>query len=184
MKLTTINEHIRFIDDFWTKAQCDRYISKAEKQGFSEALIKTGMGYRNISSVRNNERYILDDPELAKTIWEDLAAFAPMQLGRSRAIGLNERFRIYRYKEGQQFKKHRDLSYIRNPQEASYYTCLIYLNDAFEGGSTTFKNVEITPQIGRCLLFYHPLEHEGKIIHSGIKYVLRTDIMYRINASN
>ena len=32
-----------------------------------------------------------------------------------------------------------------------------------------------------ALLFHHSLRHEGKSIVSGVKYVLRTDIMYKLH---
>jgi len=88
-------------------------------------------------------------------------------------------FRIYKYSSGQRFKMHRDGSYIRNENEKSFYTFLIYLNDDFEGGETEFENLfTVAPKKGSALVFYHPLRHEGKTLISGLKYVLRTDIMY------
>lgn len=57
---------------------------------------------------------------------------------------------------------------------------MIYLNDDFEGGETEFENLlTVTPEKGTALIFYHPLRHEGKALASGLKYVLRTDVMYR-----
>ena len=82
-------------------------------------------------------------------------------------------------KVNQEFKKHRDQSYIRNENESSYHTLLIYLNENFIGGETTFENLKIKPKKGSCLIFFHDLEHEGTKLTSGKKYILRTDIMYR-----
>ena len=88
-------------------------------------------------------------------------------------------FRIYKYSPGQRFKMHRDGSYIRNEHEKSFYTFLIYLNDDFEGGETEFEGLfTVAPKKGSALVFHHPLRHEGKTLISGLKYVLRTDIMY------
>jgi prolyl 4-hydroxylase len=98
----------------------------------------------------------------------------------SHAIGLNELFRFYRYQPGQEFKKHRDNSYIRNNKEASYFTFMIYLNDNFTGGATTFKDIVVKPKQGTALVFYHYLEHEGSEVTEGTKYVLRSDIMFRL----
>ena len=39
----------------------------------------------------------------------------------------------------------------------------------------------ITPKAGLALCFRHHLIHEGRAVRSGIKYVLRTDIMYRFD---
>jgi prolyl 4-hydroxylase len=36
----------------------------------------------------------------------------------------------------------------------------------------------VTPKTGLALCFRHPHPHEGRAVRSGVKYVLRTDIMY------
>ncbi len=56
---------------------------------------------------------------------------------------------------------------------------MIYLNGDFEGGGTEFKTAIITPQEGAALVFPHKVPQQGMAIISGIKYVLRTDVMYR-----
>ena len=64
----------------------------------------------------------------------------------------------------------------------SFYSYLIYLSEDFEGGETTFftePEVAIKPQIGWGLLFQHSLIHEGSEVTAGVKYVARTDLMYR-----
>ena len=86
----------------------------------------------------------------------------------------------FRYEPGQLFKKHIDESFIRNELEASYFTFMIYLNDDYEGGETKFDTVEIKAKSGRGLIFLHSLLHEGAEVTKGKKYVLRTDIMYRL----
>ena len=50
---------------------------------------------------------------------------------------------------------------------------MIYLNEGFEGGETTFSRVKIMPKSGMALLFFHDLEHEGSKLIKGQKYVLR-----------
>jgi hypothetical protein len=60
---------------------------------------------------------------------------------------------------------------------------MIYLNDGFKGGETKFNNVVVAPKKGSALIFYHYLEHEGSEVIEGIKYVLRTDIMFRLKIS-
>ena len=61
---------------------------------------------------------------------------------------------------------------------------MIYLHDNFEGGETTFKGISIRPKQGMALLFLHNLYHEGSEVTKGVKYVLRTDVMYRLQATN
>jgi hypothetical protein len=80
--------------------------------------------------------------------------------------------------------------------ERSYFTLHLYLNDAvlksgekqLEGGATTFFNgsmtrrIDVVPKAGRVLLFQHRfLIHSGDDVVKGIKYTLRTDIMYTMD---
>jgi prolyl 4-hydroxylase len=57
---------------------------------------------------------------------------------------------------------------------------MIYLNEDFAGGETTFPewDVCITPKTGMMLLFRHELLHAGEAVTRGRKYVLRSDVMY------
>ena len=68
----------------------------------------------------------------------------------------------------------------------------LYLNEAdedsmLEGGATTFHSrdysgrcVDIVPKVGRVLLFQQKgLLHSGADVKRGIKYTMRTDVMYR-----
>jgi hypothetical protein len=58
-------------------------------------------------------------------------------------------------------------------------TFMIYLNDAFEGGATEFKTEVVRPRTGMALVFPHRATHQGAELRSGVKYVLRTDVMYK-----
>ena len=40
-----------------------------------------------------------------------------------------------------------------------------------------FHDVSVTPKTGLALLFQHFLLHEGSSVTSGVKYVLRSDVM-------
>lgn len=181
MKVVRHTNDIISINNFWSKKQCEDFIDKSESIGYEAAKVSTESGDKVIENVRNNNRVINKDYELAIKLWEHVQDFAPKQIGNSKAIGLNEMFRFYRYTPGQQFKKHRDQSFIRNEREASYYTFMIYLNDDFKGGETTFNDLSIKPIQGSALIFLHQLEHSGSEVNEGTKYVLRTDIMYKIN---
>ena len=181
MQLNRITNNIFTIDNFWTARECEDFISKTESIGYEPATVNTEKGQMVIETVRNNNRVIYTDTILAETVWQKLKPFAPTKIGNSTAIGLNELFRFYKYQAGQEFKRHRDESYIRNDVEASYFTFMIYLNENYEGGETTFTNVSIKPEQGTALVFLHDLEHEGSPVKQGIKYVLRTDIMYKLD---
>lgn len=168
------------VPHFLSKAECIGFIAKSEAIGYEPAKINAGSSQRVVRNIRNNERVLHSDQPLASGLWQQLKQHVPRQIGVSKAIGLNELFRFYKYQAGQKFRRHRDEPYQRNASEFSYYTFMIYLNDNFEGGTTTFQNRHIQPETGKALIFLHQLEHEGSEVTQGIKYVLRSDIMYRL----
>ncbi len=170
------------IPGFLSPAECTAFIAKSEAMGYEMAKINAGLSQRIVSHIRNNERILHKDEALAASLWQQLKDHVPERVGISHAIGLNELFRFYKYQAGQKFRRHRDESYQRNETEFSCYTFMIYLNDDFEGGSTTFQRQIIRPEKGKALVFAHQLEHEGAEVTKGVKYVLRTDIMYKLKA--
>ncbi len=158
--------------------ECDGFIALAEARGFEQAPIG-GTDVVNLE-VRNNGRILLDDPALAVSLWERLAPWTPPSWCHHRAVGLNERFRFYRYTEGEYFNWHGDGSFLRSDGERSLFTAMLYLNDDFEGGTTDFwGGRSITPQRGMALVFEHRRLHRGAAVTRGRKYVLRSDVMYR-----
>jgi hypothetical protein len=134
--------------------------------------------------VRNNERVIVDDPELARAWFERAKPFLPAQLGEWHLLGLNERFRYYRYDPGQSFNRHCDGAFFRSSGEQSFLTFMAYLNEDFTGGTTEFyypndqPKASVVPGRGLALVFEHDQVHEGAAVKTGRKYVLRTDVMY------
>jgi predicted 2-oxoglutarate/Fe(II)-dependent dioxygenase YbiX len=96
-------------------------------------------------------------------------------------VGANERFRCYRYDVDQRFAPHYDGAFVRNDDERSLLTFMVYLNEDFRGGETHFHDfdVRVTPKTGMALLFQHHQTHEGRYVNAGVKYALRTDVMYR-----
>ena len=162
--------------------ECAAMIREFEAIGFEEALITTARGMVMNKSVRNNDRIILDDPARAEALWGRVSTHVPQRMGRWEAYGLNERFRIYRYGPRQQFKPHFDGAFVRSPgQDQSALTFLVYLNEDFGGGTTDFLDHDrsIRPVTGMGLFFDHAVLHCGREVTQGVKYVLRTDVMYR-----
>lgn len=166
-------------------AECAKMIDRAERSGFAEAPVTVGVNrYMMIPDLRNNTRVIIDDVQLAHELWPRVETFMPKRIGSYEAVGLNERFRFYRYEPGQQFDWHRDGAFVRSDEEQSFLTLLFYLNDDCEGGTTDFMFVaddelHVEPRAGMGLVFSHPLYHRGAPVTAGRKYVLRTDVMYR-----
>lgn len=117
-----------------------------------------------------------------------------------RPEGLNECLRFCRYNPGGFFRAHCDASFRRSEDEQSLLTCMFYLDGDLDGGATRFLHIDshlthenylkpaandqvlasIAPEPGLCILFFQPgLLHEGEELRSGVKHILRTDVMCR-----
>ena len=81
-------------------------------------------------------------------------------------------------------------------RQSSLFTFLIYLNDEFESGETTFflpsvregvmNAYPVRPVMGGVVMFPHgettgALLHEGTGVRKGAKYIIRTDVVYDVN---
>lgn len=170
------------VKNAFTAEKCREWIELCEGTGFDEAPINIGAGKTQIRpDIRNNSRVMIDDEVLAFEIWQEVKEHFPKIVSGRVALGLNERFRFYRYEPGQKFAYHMDGYFRRENGEQSMLTFMIYLNDEFTGGETSFMNGENTivkPETGMMLVFNHTLFHEGSEVLSGRKYVLRSDVMF------
>jgi predicted 2-oxoglutarate/Fe(II)-dependent dioxygenase YbiX len=176
--INSIASGIYTIDDVFTAAECSSYIAESENLGYSAATLETRKGPVLDQTVRNNSRVIRDDQALAAILWRRVREHLPAFIDGCQAIGVNERFRFYRYEPSQYFAGHTDGSFRRDNGEESRLTLMVYLNDDCTGGETAFSDVIVTPRQGMALVFRHELFHEGRPIKSGRKYVLRSDIMF------
>ena len=174
-----------------TAGECADLIARAESIGFNPASVRTHSGPKMMTNVRNNDRVNLMDTELANLMWSRIAALLPT-LDDQRPVGADNHLRFYRYEKGQEFKRHKDGAVTNDDGCISKLSYLIYLNSDFVGGTTTFRDYVgkgesrrkteqvITPVTGTALLFRHERWHEGSAITSGRKYVLRSDVFYRV----
>ena len=177
------------IPGFLSAEECTAYIRRSEAEGYEDAPVTTADGMIMMKDVRNNDRVMVDDFAEAHRLYTRAEPFLPRRIKKKwQPFGLNERLRFYRYDEGQQFDWHHDGYYESPAGERSFLTFMIYLNEGFEGGETSFTGLSdiygaaddlmVSPRTGMALLFQHPLLHKGEPIRRGRKYVLRTDAMY------
>jgi prolyl 4-hydroxylase len=169
------------IPDVMTRDECAGLVARIDALGPSDAPITTARGFEMRPEIRNNQRVIIDDHQLAGELFARVRTATPARLFGREAVGANERFRCYRYEPGQRFAPHYDGAFWRDQREGSELTLMVYLNDGFGGGTTRFHDfdVDVVPRTGSALLFQHRLLHEGCEVTSGVKYVLRSDVMYR-----
>jgi predicted 2-oxoglutarate/Fe(II)-dependent dioxygenase YbiX len=172
------------VEGVLSPAECAALIAKIEALGPTDAPITTSRGFELRPELRNNTRVMFDDVPLARRLFEKVRPIVPPQLEGMAPVGANERLRCYRYQPGQYFAPHFDGCFTRNPVnpvEKSLLTLMVYLNDPAQGGETHFPDAEITvkPRAGMALLFDHGLLHESRTLRAGVKYAVRSDVMFR-----
>lgn len=93
--------------------------------------------------------------------------------------GINESFwqegyNLLKYQSGQEYKIHYDAS----TQHGRHISCVLYLNDDYEGGEIEFPafNIKIKPQKGMLILFpsNYAYRHIAHPVTSGTKYAMVT----------
>lgn len=188
-------EFARVVRKVLSEEDCLQLIGLVNDRKFTPALLNIGEGWQQFRpEIRDGARVIVDSPELAAWLFEVLRPYLPQQLqDGSRLIGLNERLRFLCYTPGQFFAEHQDGCYVRpngHPRAGdwSHITVQLYLHDipVEFGGATTFfsdyhveqNSVKYQPEAGSVLLFTQDLVHEGSLVHQGVKYAMRTEVMY------
>ena len=183
------------VDHLIGEGECKRVIEATEKRGYSKALVNVGFGKQVLmDDYRKSDRFMSDDKEFAKVLLDRLmeVELFPRTFEAKSVSCLNERLRFLRYYKGGFFGQHHDGCYIRpNNSERSYVTLQLYLNEPTKGGATTFfevydkngealEEVPVHPAPGKALIFQHNISHEGSLLEEGVKYAMRTDVMYSL----
>ncbi|VAW83064.1 hypothetical protein MNBD_GAMMA12-2871 [hydrothermal vent metagenome] len=178
MNCVRLSENIYEIDSFLSENECKILISVSESLGYSAADVQVNVTRRHIEAVRNNYRLNYQSASLAEDYWSRLKCVNIPAIENRLAIGLSPYFRFYRYCAGQKFNMHKDGRQDVGVHE-TLFSFIIYLNKDYDGGSTLFRqdNIEVFPQTGKVVVFEHHLWHQGSRVESGLKYVLRTDVV-------
>ena len=161
------------LNDIYTESECNNFIKFIES---SQPTIAT-----NNSMYRDQDRVILDDSIKADELFQKIKHSLPKEIEGFKLSRLNERLRFYRYMKGQKFSPHMDHWYQPNENEVSLFSVLAYFNGNFSGGETKFmEQIEATviPEPGKVAIFQHKIRHEGCEVLNGIKYAVRTDVIY------
>lgn len=180
------------VENVLTPEECRQWIEGSESHHYETATVNMGLTQQVLTDVRNSDRAIIDDVDRANELWERVKHFIPMDMtirGMKPAY-LNERLRFLRYDVGQYFAPHMDGHFIYpvgHPQhpDTSFLTLQVYLTEDFEGGTTRFfadcserTYFDVVPKIGSILIFEHRLYHAGEAVSRGMKYAIRTDVMF------
>lgn len=199
------NPEVWLIDNVFSTSECATLLKLAEGHGFGATdYPKDYRGNLRLTATDSSlaaamwqrlQPLVPATLELNGNIWD--------------ACGLNECWRLAKYYPGDRFRKHCDASFARHDTlgnrdalpEESMLTVNIYMNGGFEGGSTRFyfgdptnpapafhagdarPPFAVEPESGLCLIFRQPpgeqYYHDGEELRSGVKYLLRSDVMYR-----
>lgn len=202
---------LSFLKDVLSADECKAIIAAGETVNFlpDAPLREDG----DISILAHNFYWVVDTA-FHDALWSRVSSFVPASVNGRLVRGLNRRFRVYRYVPGAEYRAHIDGAwppsgilpddtyvYDASPEgkgQSSLFTFLIYLNDEFEGGETTYflpaaregtlNGYPVRPVMGGVAIFPHgdardaPL-HEGTGVRKGAKYVIRTEIEYDIKPS-
>lgn len=209
IKQNKLGDHnIWTIDNFLHQDECNSIIQKGEEIGFEF------LEYRNLNRVLcfdRGESLIkviqnrLEESDFLLTLnangWTKPIGFNTNGINwKKNGKRINECLRITKYENLNQFDWHRDSPYTNSELSRSNYTMIIYLNDDFEGGETSFKvptnkinhngltideeqklmkdviETTIKPKKGTLLIFPQCLMHKGNQV-IGTKYILRSDLV-------
>jgi len=192
------------LDGLLSASECGRLIGFLESTGCFGPGDATLFGGE--TRVRSNDMLVWLAPRtVTDQLWDRVGLTAwPSGCGQA-PVGLNSFVRCYRYRRGQAFLPHYDRqrpsaeigedgrSFKWNHKLESRHSLLVYLNSsldgAFAGGCTTLMpssrqgpQIEIAPPAGTALVFPHgrhrsSLLHAGERVTSGVKYVLRLDVL-------
>ncbi|TAQ89065.1 hypothetical protein B7494_g2648 [Chlorociboria aeruginascens] len=207
--------NLHLLKDVLLPEECEQIIATAELIGFTPDAPIRAEGEE--SSILAHNFYWIVDTAFCSKLWERVQNFVPERVGDKKVRGLNRRFRVYRYVPAAEYRAHIDGAwppssihattdayiYDSSPPDAkqsSLFTFLIYLNDEFDAGETTFflpsaregsmNAYPVKPIQGSIVMFPHG-ETEGSLLHEGTgvrqganpsaKYVIRTDVLYDID---
>lgn len=180
------NKVLLSIKNVLTERECNKIIKMTEKNGYKKASLYTDdKGKEHFyEEFRKSDRCIIDDERFVKKLEKRIYDYIPKIYDNKKYHSINPRCRFQKYKNNGYFARHSD-SYYKSGSLISCITILIYLNDDYEGGFTTFfsnpsdtKGFLLKPEIGMICLMDQDIGHEVPHLTSGIKYVIRTELMY------
>jgi len=177
-----------------SQQECQQFIKLSETLGYlPDAAVSLPR------SIRHNDNIVwVTDEQTDTIIWQRVQLLVSQNLamfGDKKPLGINARFRFYRYTKGDYFKPHTDGAWPGSrvvdgklmtnayPDRYSMMSFLIFLNDDYSGGATRFvvheedhsspsrrneeefKMVDIRTPAGAVLCFPHGM-HLLHCVHS------------------
>lgn len=180
--------YLQLLPNILSFEECKHLIKLSEEHGYVPAVINQADGTQILDrSHRDSQRVILDDAAFAAKLFDKLSPHLPAMYHGKSLVRINERMRFLKYSAGQHFGPHSDGCFMTlDGRQTSLLTLILYLNHVQKGGETIFYKDEdldnaymkIDCKRGQVLLFDHDWYHEGAIVSEGLKYCIRTDVMF------
>ncbi|CAB9502292.1 P4Hc [Seminavis robusta] len=183
---------IGVVHNFLTDTECQAWIDLVETQQTLEYVQHPASRYM---AHRECFRWQRNDNRIADTLFERIQQCGVLPTlafpNEIQPRACNPNIRLYKYEKGMSFGKHIDESNAVAGIGQTEVTVLVYLSDC-QGGATRFyhptgkkkeKSIAFSPQKGAMLLHIHGdrcLEHEADPVVQGLKYILRTDVVYGV----
>eukprot|EP00946_MAST-07B_sp_MAST-7B-sp1_P003214 g3214.t1 len=178
------------IAGFLSREECRAIIGATEATGFE----LTNQRETRYAARRRNGRIAIASQDVALILWARCKSFFPNDVVGMRPTGLSPNFRFYKYERGDSFGMHVDDSVDHGNGSRTVFTLLMYLNESPDvtGGETVFyrganprkakEAVRFLPKEGSALAHIHGprcMLHEGAPVVAGVKYLMRTDVIYK-----
>lgn len=198
------DEPIWVIDGFFAEEECEALIAHSNQIQVTENGDKP---WHAPNTGGKYTRAMMSNRKLADVIEKRLKPILPEIVNDCKTLYVNDRFRFSRYSAGGEFHVHCDGKNYDNKRPEltgefsaeSLLTANAFLNTEGDedydlvGGGTTFFHGEgdenggpkqcgllresIPAKAGRLVLFWANQYHQGDLVVSGRKYLVRTDIM-------
>jgi prolyl 4-hydroxylase len=165
------------LKNFLTPTECDRLCELARQKGLENSRVYGGGGEQLDWTTRISQQAWLDDSDdpVVASLSQKVAALVNLPVNNQESL------QVARYLPGGKFEPHYDAcddhnddcSGMNGRSGPRYATVLVYLNDNYTGGTTSFPKLGITvhPEKGKAILFYDvdptTLQILDKSFHSG-----------------
>lgn len=182
------NRHAFVLHGFLSVTECSHIIDAAEAAGLVSVLEE---GYP--AFMRVVDKVSMFSEEASEDLFCRALHFLPQASENWIAAGLNPTFRVCRYKNGGYYLPHKDGGFVGSNDYRSMFTMMVYLNDGYIGGDLCFYDRRqrpysqgdpklvvhrFSPTAGACLIFESDIIHDGGLVEEGLKYILRSEVMF------
>ena len=169
-------------DNFLTESECENIIYKYSISRKFKAL----RYHHNVKYPDRSFPYFVRDVDITNLIRDRLDS-----KGLFKGYKIYDHIRLVHYHPGQNTPVHKDLKYLNNSMRAEY-TIFVYLNQDFSGGKTRIygvstsdnknfihgmgdcndKHIDISPSVGKMVIYDINTVHEGLRVDCGEKLIL------------